>query len=125
MHMMRPRSIALDFDGTIFAGEFTRADEVVGPPTSGAIAWLRDQIDDGVIITIHTCRLTPINPDCQWPEVHDQETVRAAISDWLRTWLTEPEIGALRWWMHPGKPHVDMYLDDKGYHFAGEFPKFI
>lgn len=32
--MTRPKSIALDFDKTIFGGEFTSTDVVEGPPSS-------------------------------------------------------------------------------------------
>ena len=43
-HMTRPKSIALDFDKTIFGGEFTSTDVVEGPPIVGAIEWLREHI---------------------------------------------------------------------------------
>ncbi len=42
--MTRPKSIALDFDKTIFGGEFTSTDVVEGPPIVGAIEWLREQL---------------------------------------------------------------------------------
>ena len=87
--MTRPKSIALDFDKTIFGGEFTSADVVEGPPIVGAIEWLREQLSAGVLITIHTCRLTPAYPGTYWNQHMDQ-----------------------------------MYLDDKGYRFAGVFPVF-
>jgi len=122
--MKRPRSIALDFDGTIFGGPFTEADEVDGPPVPGAIAWLSTQLAAGVHVTIHTCRLTPINPDCPWPTVHEQSTVRAAISGWLSRWIGGAAVAQLRWWTHPGKPHCDVYLDDKAVRFEGVFPTF-
>ena len=37
-HMTRPKSIALDFDKTIFGGEFTSTDVVEGPPIVGLAA---------------------------------------------------------------------------------------
>lgn len=122
--LKRPRSIALDFDGTIFGGKFTEADEVDGPPVPGAIAWLSTQLAAGVVVTIHTCRLTPINPDCPWPTVHEQATVRAAISGWLQRHIGAAAVEQLRWWTHPGKPHCDIYLDDKAVRFEGVFPTF-
>lgn len=123
--MQRPRSIALDFDGTVFAGEFTRADEVVGPAHPGAIDWIREQLDAGVMIIMHTCRLTPEYPGSYWKDHKDVRDVQAALSKWLGQWLAEDELSMLRWWKHIGKPPADLYLDDKGLRFEGKFPKFI
>lgn len=122
--MTRPKSIALDFDKTIFGGEFTSADVVEGPPIVGAIEWLREQLSAGVLITIHTCRLTPAYPGTYWNQHMDQPRVRTAITTWLERWLSADEIAALCWWTYPGKPGAQMYLDDKGYRFAGVFPVF-
>lgn len=123
--MQRQRSIALDFDGTVFAGEFTRADEVVGPAHPGAIDWIREQLAAGVLITIHTCRLTPEYPGSYWRDHQDPAAVQSALSAWLGQWLTADELSQLEWWTHPGKPAADLYLDDKGFRFEGKFPKFI
>lgn len=122
--MRRPKSIALDFDRTIFAGEFTQADVVDGPPVAGAIEWLREQLATGVDITIHTCRLTPAYPGTYWNQHADQPAVQAAISAWLGQWLSAAELALLAWWTHPGKPGAQLYLDDKGWRFEGVFPKF-
>lgn len=42
--MTRPKSIALDFDKTIFGGEFTSVDVVEGPPIVGAIEYLAREV---------------------------------------------------------------------------------
>ena len=120
--MKRPQSIALDFDGTIFAGEFTRPDVVEGPPINGAMEWIREQLAAGVTITIHTCRLTPPNSDSRWKQHCTPAQAQRAIEDWLGQWLTPAEVGALLFWTHVGKPFADLYLDDKGQRFAGVFP---
>ena len=120
--MKRPQSIALDFDGTIFAGEFTRPDVVEGPPINGAMEWIREQLAAGVTITIHTCRLTPPNSDGRWEQHCTPAQAQRAIEDWLGQWLTPAEVGALLFWTHVGKPFADLYLDDKGQRFAGVFP---
>ena len=31
-------------------------------------------------------------------------------------------VNNLRWWTQPGKPHCDVYLDDRGRLFDGKFP---
>lgn len=122
----RPRSIALDFDGTIYADKFVRPELVDGEPTAGAMDWLREQLAAGVIVIIHTCRLTPHNPDnTTWNMHADQSAVIAAIKVWLGRWLNADEVGALRWWTHAGKPSAQVYLDDKGVRFEGVFPSFF
>ena len=123
--MQRPRSIALDFDGTVFAGEFTRADEVVGPAHPGAMEWIREQLEAGVTIILHTCRLTPYYPGSYWRDHADSASVQAALSAWFGQWLTADELAQLEWWTHPGKPAADLYLDDKGFRFEGKFPRFL
>jgi len=123
--MQRPRSIALDFDGTIYASKFVRADIVDGEPTTGAIDWLREQLEAGVIIIIHTCRLTPHHQGSTWNHHVEQSLVIDLIKRWLGQWLAPEEVEALRWWTHAGKPSASMYLDDKGLRFEGTFPAFI
>lgn len=122
----RPWTVGLDFDGTVYAGPWTHADDIPGPPTSGAIEWIREELVRGHIIVIHTCRLTPAYDWAHWPEdgYREQAAVVAALQAWFRLHgLTAAEVDALRFWTHLGKPSCDEYLDDKAVRFEGTFPR--
>lgn len=126
MYLPQPRSIALDFDGTIYGAKFVHPELVDGEPTTGAMEWLKEQLSIGVTIIIHTCRLTPPNPDNSTWNMHaEQSLVIDAIKTWLGQWLSSDEVDALQWWTHAGKPSAQMYLDDKGVRFEGVFPTFF
>lgn len=108
--------IALDLDGTIhsyvtpWVDEYTISDE----PIDGALAWMCEALDDGHKIIIHTARFAP---------GVDTVKVRRAIQVWLYTWgMPSLYIKKLAFHDTVGKPHADVYLDDRGYRFNGKYP---
>ena len=123
---MRPHTVAVDFDGTIYAGPFTAADEIPGEPLPGAIAWLKSELARGHVLIIHTCRLTSSHEGCTFPlEAHRDPFVgRDAIATWLVLHgITYRELHRLQFWLYPGKPFADEYLDDKAVRFEGTYPQ--
>lgn len=117
--------VALDFDGTVYAGPFTAADEITGLPNAGAIEWVREELRRGHRLIIHTCRLTTTYEGCPFPV--DRHKDPAAVVLALRAWfmlhgLTEAEVDALEFWTRPGKPWANEYLDDRAVRFSGVFP---
>jgi len=123
---VRPRIVAVDFDGTLYAGPFTAADEFTGQPLPGAIAWLKSELAREHKLIIHTCRLTSSHEGCTFPlESHrDPYVVRERLAEWLVLHgLTRGEVGSLAFWLYPGKPVADEYLDDKAVRFEGTYPQ--
>lgn len=119
-------TVAVDFDGTIYAGPFVAADEVEGDPLPGAIAWLKSELARGHKLIIHTCRLTSNHEGCTFPiEAHRHpHKTRAAIATWLAVHgLTYAEVTSIQFWMYPGKPFAHEYLDDKAVRFEGTYPQ--
>jgi len=123
---VRPRTVAVDFDGTLYAGPFTAADEFTGQPLLGAIAWLKSELARKHRLIIHTCRLTSSHEGCTFPlESHrDPYVVRERLIEWLVLHgLTRGEVESLAFWLYPGKPFADEYLDDKAVRFEGTYPQ--
>lgn len=120
-----PPTIALDFDGTVYGGPWTRADECTGEPIDGAIDWVRKQLAAGCRIIIHTCRLTAPYEGAPFQSADHLDPLRTAavIRGWfLEHGLSQQEVDKLDMWTRPGKPWAQVYLDDKGVRFPGFYP---
>lgn len=118
--------VAVDFDGTIYAGPFIAADDVSGDPLPGAIEWLKSELARGHTLIIHTCRLTSNHEGCTFPiEAHrDPLRTRDIIRAWLvKHGLTVDETQRIQFWLYPGKPFAHEYLDDKAIRFTGTYPQ--
>lgn len=118
--MSKPLRIALDFDGTVHAydSSWTTALKINDGPVEGAIEWLEEMVKHASII-IWSCRINPDNGKV------DPSGVRrvAAIDEWLAAHgLSEFARNRLSFWLKRGKPHADVYLDDRGVRFEGKFP---
>jgi hypothetical protein len=137
----RPRTIAVDFDGTCCKWAFPAC----GEPRHGVIDTLKRLKDDGWEIIIHTCRVNShwAEPDrtikvgdmLRWLLQHEvpfdriwgleitnadwcQKIVMEELSEW---YITERFKGAQLEWRYSsetGKPLADAYLDDRGVGFC-------
>lgn len=122
----QPHTVAVDFDGTIYAGPWTHADEIIGKPNHGAIEWLISEVNRGHRLIIHTCRLTASYKGCPFPESNHRDTavVVACIRQWLLSQgMSSLEVESLEFWTRPGKPWAHEYLDDRAVRFEGTFPQ--
>jgi hypothetical protein len=120
-----PRTYALDFDGTLYAGEFAAATDFSGEPCAGAVDFVRQLLDAGHKILIHSCRLTAaLTEECtkRWGKA-DPVIVANLMRDWFYRWgLPWGHIRHINFWTSPGKPWANVYLDDKAMRFEGTFP---
>lgn len=110
------RAIAVDFDGVLH--QYTspwRVDAeghgaIDDPPVPGAIGWLCEMVEI-FDVWIFTCRML--------------DSRRSHVERRIRAWLAAHDcpqrvIDALHF-THE-KPHVDVYIDDRGFRFEGTFP---
>ena len=94
--------LAIDLDDTIHDTQNVKPGYKMGMPVKYAQEALRDLSRDGHTIIIHTIWATS-----------DQKT--QAIRDWLVYFkIPFDDVVAV-------KPMADMYIDDKGYHFQGNW----
>jgi len=119
-------TIGLDFDGTIHSYKSGFHGKAILPdlPVDGAIAWLSFVLESDAKVIMHTCRLNPDSPS----EIEDlgsfsTEDIVAAIKTWLvKHGLDKSLADSIEFWSDRGKPHCNVYLDDRGYRFDGFFP---
>lgn len=117
--------IAVDFDGVLhsYTSAWSGTMEILDPPVEGAQRWLSDVHAAGWTVIVHTCRLSvdeehPLN-DAE----HSQDDRMVAIVGWmLKHSFQTQDIAALEWHTTPGKPHANVYLDDRGLRFEGSWP---
>ena len=107
---MTTPAIAIDFDGVIHAhtSEWTNAHDIHDPPVDGALAFIREAIDAGFHVVIHTTRArtaTTVPEIYAWLQKHGLEE--------KYTWPIE--VTAL-------KPAATIYIDDHGWRFEGAWP---
>lgn len=112
-------SVAIDFDGVIHDHSdhpFRHPCHIDGPPARGAFALLRDLLQSGSVVWLHTARLCAgIDPgDTSVPELPIGVRVEA-----LREWFDRNGGGDIvradgwRWWTGRGKPPAGVYVDDR------------
>ena len=107
-----PLKYVVDFDGVIHAytTRWTVPEEIHDGPVPGAIEWLKACLSSGVEIALFTARMHAGLPE-----------VRAALTAWfLEHGMTAEEIEQMKF--VTGKPHGDLYIDDRSYKFRGRFP---
>ena len=103
-------AVCLDFDGVInsYKSGFVAIDDIPDPPVEGSFEAIEMYWRDGLKIYIFSTR-------------NSFDEGRRAIENWLLDWglrrdiLDDIEIVA-------EKPIAKMYIDDRGYHFTGDFP---
>ena len=102
---MRPKTIAVDLDGTIYHQKAWNRDNI-GVPIPGAREELQKFIDAGWHVVIYTARL----PE-DWDNI--ESTVQADGIPYTRLWRKE------------GKPLADVYLDDRAITFDGNWARMF
>lgn len=123
----RRPTLAVDFDGVIHAytSPWTSPLDVHDPPVPGALDWLRARLAGGWTVVIHTARLVNglASERCSVPEIAVAPRVEA-----IRSWLAAhggadlASHPAVFYWTEGGKPHADVYLDDRALRFDGRWP---
>lgn len=93
---MRRKTIALDFDGVLHQYSKKWQDGSIYDPPIPHTKWALQKLAEEYDLIIFTCR-TPIEDVEKW--IYEQTGVKIPATN--------------------SKPHADMYLDDRGYHFTG------
>lgn len=101
-------NIAIDFDGTLYAGEYKGREDVSGEPMPGAAEFIRWAVESGHVPFVFTSRLV----DCS---EYQKKRARDNIRAWCGYHLGCPldVTGA--------KHSADVYIDDKGVRFVSWF----
>ncbi|MEE8536912.1 MAG: hypothetical protein V3S71_02820 [Acidobacteriota bacterium] len=103
--MTKHAIIALDFDGVLHSAPngYTGM-EPEGDPVAGALDFVKAEIAKGTELVIYTARAA----------ISGAAAV-VAVDTWLRKhgFPYIPVVG--------NKPHADLYVDDRGYRFEGDF----
>lgn len=103
------KTIALDFDGVLHSYKTWDGDIPKNSPVDGALSFVNDLVDMGYEVVIFSSRAK-------------NETGKKGISDWLE----KHDFPKLK--VHHDKPAAELYVDDRGYRFDGDFSevrKFI
>ncbi len=100
--------ICVDMDGTICENKLAGQDYYDVKPMPGAVDTLQSLKDRGYYIVIHTARgmRTYNNTEGKIIAAHSKK-----LTEWLQKW--EVPFDELLF----AKPHVDYFIDDKGYRF--------
>lgn len=118
-------TIAVDFDGVIhqYVSPWTSPVDVHDPPVPGALDFLRRLLGSGWRVIIHTARLMNNVPPAETdvPEIDLTSRVQA-IRAWFREHDAQDVEAAVSFWTAGGKPHADVYLDDRALRFDGIWP---
>ena len=114
--MSKKLRLAVDVDGVIFEKYWEQYEDfdidIFGSLVSGARETLRDFKRDGHEILIHTTRTcVKTNPFFKVEELYHK--VKAALD---QAGVPYDEI-----WVSNGKPHADVYIDDRGARFEGDW----
>ncbi len=141
-----PLIIALDFDGVmhdVAGAPWAGNSLITGPPVAGAIGWLRNILQECTAaegafdpaepenhetchatyqVIIHTSRFCDPQAYPDGAHFHDGQP-KAAITSAIRQWfvsngLTPALVKLLHFHDSRGKPHADIYVDDKGFRFV-------
>lgn len=118
-------TIAVDFDGVVhqYVSPWTSPVDIHDPPVPGALDFLRRLIGSGWRVIIHTARLMNNGPSAgtDVPEMGLIPRVQA-IREWFRAHDAQDVELAVSFWTAGGKPHADVYLDDRALRFDGVWP---
>jgi hypothetical protein len=107
--------IAIDWDGTLVENVWP----AMGDWLPGAVAALHQLVNDGHKIKIHTCRIGPFDVDeiTLLPKPRQQKEIND-IKAMLRK---EGLHHKVKVWVKRGKPGADVYIDDRGLRFEGNW----
>ncbi len=118
-----PRIAAFDFDGPLHQYSEGWADGTIyDPPTEGAVQAVREFLEAGWGVVIHTCR---VNEDASHEWVESPSLERdSEIRIWLRNWnFPEPWCDTVE--IYP-KPTASIYIDDRGWRWReGGWPDLV
>ena len=104
-------TIAIDFDGVInsYASGFVAVDKIPDDPVPGVFGGIINYIDYGFEVCIYSTR-------------NESEKGRKAIQEYLIKYhMPQEYIDKIR--IVSGKPVAKLYIDDRGYQFAGKLPE--
>jgi hypothetical protein len=110
-------TIAVDYDGTLVDHEFPKPG-TPKPDAKEALTFFREL---GYHVLIYSCRTAKWHPEIFNPSNEPMDMSRSLIQDMIRTLdeagipYDEVDDGT------KGKPFADLYLDDKGYRFTGDW----
>lgn len=116
---MRKKRIGLDFDGVLhsYTSGFTGI-EPLDPPVPGAVAFVNWLVEQNYEIHIFTARLSQLS-DLRKDNLEEH---REAVRMWLVKWgFPVKDISSIS----GQKPAADVFIDDNGYRFDGDFLKVI
>jgi len=105
-------AIALDLDGVInsYKSGFVAVDDIPDPPVEGSFEAIKMYWNAGMKVYIFSTR-------------NNEEKGRQAIRDWLVKWgLSREILDSDNFEIVSGKPIAKLYVDDRAFHFEGEFP---
>lgn len=103
--------LALDWDSTTVEGVWPGRN---GAWLPGSRETIRELLDSGWDIAIHTCRIAPVLSD-------GRERRQSAVDrdkHVIRRRLDKAGLGEVRIHDQPWKPNADVYLDDKALRFT-------
>jgi hypothetical protein len=109
--MIKP-VISLDFDGVIhsYTSPWTCCEEINDPPVEGALDFIRNAIQSGFHVNIHTARAND--------PVAEPSIIAWLLKHGLEHWfIDQMSISAI-------KRSALVYIDDRGLRFEGKFPSF-
>lgn len=105
-------AIAVDWDDTCVEGVWPSR---YGEWLPGAREGLRELVDTGWDVTIHTCRIAPVLSNGR---ARSDATVAREIAT-LRQRLDDADLHRVSIHTSPWKPNATVYLDDRGVRFHG------
>ncbi len=97
----RPKSVAIDLDGTLAKYDGWKGIEVVGDPVKKAVAFTQELKKRGHYIIIHTARLCKLNAK------------NGKAHKVVRQWLIKHGFAFDEIWTGAGKPIACAYIDDR------------
>lgn len=107
-----PKTICVDFDGVLhsYTTPWQGSDTITDPPTDGAFDFVRSALDAGYHVVVQSARAnSPKGKDAieKWLLMH------GADKKWFKN-------GLMR--VTANKPGAEVYIDDRGFRFAGTWP---
>jgi len=108
-------TIAIDLDGCLAQSVEPYDQMVIGDPVPGAVDVLRVWLAAGHEVIIHTCR-------AQRGKYLDEAWDHGQRIRLVGEWLKAQGLGAVSIWTENGKPHADLYLDDRAFQVSERDP---
>lgn len=110
--------VCLDFDGVVhsYTSPWIDALTIPDPIVPDVIEFISDCIDAGITVAIHSSRshtLGAIEAMKEWLENEMMPYMARECAESIVSQIEFPE----------HKPPAQIYIDDRGYHFNGKFPR--